>query len=206
MEKEINVIILGDKGVGKTSIFNILKQGSSNEINFNNNNKSNDIERFNIKRKYEKKNMIISLNINDIKNIDNYKGNIPMQYIHNNNIILLVFCNIKTLNYIKEKYILYNEKINTNNIRYILIGNKSDEFGDKKDEIIKEGQKFGEEIDAHFITYSTQSKDNMDNVERFIITEAKELIDNIDKQSNNNIHNVILENNENENNGNCCNC
>ena len=39
MEKEINVIILGDKGVGKTSIFNILKQGSSNEINFNNNNK-----------------------------------------------------------------------------------------------------------------------------------------------------------------------
>ena len=94
MEKEINVIILGDKGVGKTSIFNILKQGSSNEINFNNN-KSNDIERFNIKRKYEKKNMIISLNINDIKNIDNYKGNIPTQYIHNNNIILLVFCNIK---------------------------------------------------------------------------------------------------------------
>ena len=207
MEKEINVIILGDKGVGKTSIFNILKQGASNEINFNNNNnKSNDIERFNIKRKYEKKNMIISLNINDIKNIDNYKGNIPMQYIHNNNIILLVFCNIKTLNYIKEKYILYNEKLNTNNIRYILIGNKSDEFDDKKDEIIKEGQKFGEEIDAHFITYSTQSKDNMDNVERFIMTEAKELIDNIDKQSNNNIHNVILENNENENNGNCCNC
>ena len=46
----------------------------------------------------------------------------------------------------------------------------------------------------------------MDNVERFIMTEAKELIDNIDKQSNNNIHNVILENNENENNGNCCNC
>ena len=68
MEKEINVIILGDKGVGKTSIFNILKEGSSNEINFNNNN-SNDIERFNIKRKYEKKNLIISLNINDIKNI-----------------------------------------------------------------------------------------------------------------------------------------
>ena len=197
MKKEINVVILGDKGVGKTSIFNILKGGTTNEKE---NNNINDIESFNIKRKYEKKNIIISLNINDVKNINNYKRNI------HSNIILLVFCNIKTLNYIKEKYQLYNEKLNTNNIRYILIGNKSDEFGDKKDEIIKEGQKFGEEIDAHFITYSTQSKDNMDNVERFIITEAKELIDNIDKQSNNNIHNVILENNENENNGNCCNC
>ena len=197
MKKEINVVILGDKGVGKTSIFNILKGGTTNEKE---NNNINDMESFNIKRKYEKKNIIISLNINDVKNINNYKGNI------HSNIILLVFCNIKTLNYIKEKYILYNEKLNTNNIRYILIGNKIDEFGDKKDEIIKEGQKFGEEIDAHFITYSTQSKDNMDNVERFIMTEAKELIDNIDKQSNNNIHNVILENNENENNGNCCNC
>ena len=190
MKKEINVVILGDKGVGKTSIFNILKEGNSNEKE---NNNINDIESFNIKRKYEKKNIIISLNINDVKNINNYKRNI------HSNIILLVFCNIKTLNYIKEKYQLYNEKLNTNNIRYILIGNKSDEFGDKKDEIIKEGQKFGEEIDAHFITYSTQSKDNMDNVERFIITEAKELIDNIDKQSNNNIHHIILENNGNLN-------
>ena len=43
----------------------------------------------------------------------------------------------------------------------------------------------------------------MDNVERFIITEAKEFIDNIDKQSNNNIHNVIIVNNKNDNNGNC---
>ena len=190
MKKEINVVILGDKGVGKTSIFNILKKGNSNEKE---NNNINDIQSFNIKRKYEKKNIIISLNINDVKNINNYKRNI------HSNIILLVFCDIKTLNYIKEKYQLYNEKLNTNNIRYILIGNKSDEFGDKKDEIIKEGQKFGEEIDAHFITYSTQSKDNMDNVERFIITEAKELIDNIDKQSNNNIHHIILENNGNLN-------
>ena len=59
MEKEkeidINVIILGDKGVGKTSIFNILKEGASNE----NNNNINDIDCINIKRKYEKKNTII---------------------------------------------------------------------------------------------------------------------------------------------------
>ena len=191
MEKEkevdINVIILGDKGVGKTSIFNILKEGESNE-----NNNINDIDCINIKRKYEKKNIIISLNINDVKNINNYKGNI------HSNIILLVFCNIKTLNSIKEKWYKYcNEKLN--NAKYILIGNKYDENNNEEKEMIEEGQKFGEEIDAHFITYSTQSKDNMDNVERFIITEAKELIDNIDKQSNNNIHHIILENNGNLN-------
>ena len=79
MEKEkevdINVIILGDKGVGKTSIFNILKEGESNE-----NNNINDIDCINIKRKYDKKNKIISLNIKDIKEQDNFKGNIPMQY------------------------------------------------------------------------------------------------------------------------------
>ena len=204
MEKEkevdINVIILGDKGVGKTSIFNILKEGESNE-----NNNVNDIDCINIKRKYDKKNKIISLNIKDIKEQDNFKGNIPMQYIINNNIILLVFCNIKTLNSIKEKWYKYcNEKLN--NVKYILIGNKYDENNNEEKEIKEEGQKFAEEIDAHFITCSAQSKDNLDNLERFIITEAKNIIDNADKRpnnSNNNAQKIILER---ENNNTCCNC
>ena len=148
-EIDINVIILGDKGVGKTSIFNKLKEGASNE---NNNKNINDIDCINIKRKYEKKNKIISLNIKDIKNQDNFKGNIPIQYIYNNNIILLVFSDIKTLNNIKEQYKYCNENIN--NIKYILIGNKCDEFGNEEKEIKEQGQKFAEEIDAHFITCS----------------------------------------------------
>ena len=200
-EIDINVIILGDKGVGKTSIFNKLKEGASNE---NNNKNINDIDCINIKRKYEKKNKIISLNIKDIKNQDNFKGNIPIQYIHNNNIILLVFSDIKTLNNIKEKWYKYcNENIN--NIKYILIGNKCDEFGNEEKEIKEQGQKFAEEIDAHFITCSTYSKDNMDNLERFIITESKNFIDNIDKKVNNNTKRIILER-ENPNNNYCCHC
>ena len=53
MEKEINVIILGVKGVGNTSIFNRIKHGAFDEAKDNSN--INDIEYFNLKRKYEKK-------------------------------------------------------------------------------------------------------------------------------------------------------
>ena len=206
IDKKINVIILGDKGVGKTSIFNIIKEKALTDIITD----INDIDSFIIKANYEKKNTTISLNIKDIKNQENFKGNIPLQYIRNNHIVLLVFSNIETLNNIKENWYKFNkENTNIENSKYILIGNKSDLFGDEKDEIIKQGNKFAEEIDAHFITCSVISKDNLDNIERYIITEAKRFIEEEDKKLNEKKNNIELkEENEDENydNRNCCFC
>ena len=211
-EKKLNLIILGDKGVGKTSIFNIIKERALNE-GINDINNLNDVDCFIIKRKYERRNIIISLNIKDIKNQENFKGNIPLQYIRNNHIVLLVFSNIETLNNIKEHWYKFNkENTNIENSKYILIGNKSDLFGDEKDEIVKQGNKVAEEIDAHFITCSVISKDNLDNIERYIITEAKRFIEEEDKKLNEKKNNIELkEENEDENennydNRNCCFC
>ena len=102
-----------------------------------------------------KKDIAISLNIKDIKNQDKYNGNIPKQYIRDNHIVILVLSNKEWLNNIKSRwYKFYKENTNIENSRFILIGYKSDEFGDQRDEIIKKGNILAEEIDAHFITCS----------------------------------------------------
>ena len=176
MEKELKVITLGDTGVGKTSIINIIKERD------NNFSRSDETGNFIIKKKYEKKNIIISLNLIDSDSNQNNEKNIPKQYIRDSHIVLLIFCNIETLNHLKNKlYTYYIDNVDNENSRFILIGNKSDTFGDEKEEIIKEGTKFAEEIDAHFLTCSAKCEDNMDNVDRYITTEAKRYIDNEEK-------------------------
>jgi len=171
-KKELKVITLGDSGVGKTSILNIIK-GRDNNIS--NNDKDGN---FVIQRKYEKKNMMISLNLMDSNSNQNNEKNIPIQYIRDSHIVLLIFCNIETLNSLKDRwYTFYKENSNIEKSRFILIANKSDIFSDERDEIIKQGNKFAEEIDAHFITCSAKSEDNMDNLDRYITTEAKRFID-----------------------------
>ena len=171
-KKELKVITLGDSGVGKTSILNIIK-GRDNNIS--NNDKNGN---FVIQRKYEKKNMMISLNLMDSNINQNNEKNIPIQYIRDSHIVLLIFCNIETLNSLEDRwYTFYKENSNIEKSRFILIANKSDIFGDERDEIIKQGNKFAEEIDAHLITCSAKSEDNMDNLDRYITTEAKRFID-----------------------------
>ena len=136
-EKKLNLIILGDKGVGKTSIFNIIKERALNE-GINDINDLNDVDCFIIKKKYERRNITISLNIKDIKNQENFNGKLPAQYIRDSHIVLLVCSDIETLNSIKENwYKYYKDNTNIENSRFILIGNKSDIFGDKSDELIK---------------------------------------------------------------------
>ena len=176
---DLNVIILGDKGVGKSTIIQIIKNSElkehGNDLKDNNGN-------FILKRKYEKKNKIILLHLREPEYQQITGENIPPQYYRDSHIVLLVFCNIETFNSIKDSwYKSYKEKANIENSRFILIGNKSDTFGDEKEEIIKEGTKFAEEIDAHFLTCSAKCEDNMDNVDRYITTEAKRYIDNEEK-------------------------
>ena len=190
-EKAINVILLGDKGVGKSTIIQIIKNSElkehGNDLKDNNGN-------FILKRKYEKRNKIIFLHLRKPEYEQITGENIPAQYYRDSHIVLLVFCNIETFNSIKDSwYKSYKEKANIENSRFILIGNKSDTFGDEREEIEKQGNKFAEEINAQFLLSTTSIKDNMDNLDRFITTEARRYIDDEVKNKNN------IQENENEN-------
>ena len=173
-EVEINVITLGDVAVGKTSIINWIKDGIFREKH----QATIALDFFKIKRKYEKKNIMISLNFIDTTGQEQYQKTLPLNYIRNSHVVILVFSDFDNLNSLKRRwYSFYKENSNIDNSRFILIGNKSDLFGDNRDEIIKQGTAFAEEIDAHFYTCSVKSADNMDNLERYITTEAKRFID-----------------------------
>ena len=120
----------------------------------------------------------MNLNYHDTAGQEKIINGLPKRYIRNSHIVLLVFSDIRTLNVIKDRwYKHYKENANILNSRFILIGNKSDIFGDERDEIIKQGNQFAEEINAHFMTCSAKSDDNMDNIQRYIETEAKRFID-----------------------------
>ena len=176
MEREvnINIITLGDPFVGKTSIIKRIKDGTFNEHV----NATVGVRLFIIKKKYEKKNIMIFLNFKDTAGQELFQNSIPVQYIRNSHIVLLVFSDIDSLNNLKDRwYSFFKQHANIDNSRFILVGNKSDIFGNEKEEILREGQKFAEEINAHFIICSAKSEDNMDNLERFITTEAKNFID-----------------------------
>ena len=180
MEKvvKISVMTLGSLGVGKSSIIKRIKDGVFDEYTQT----TIGMGYSTINRKYEKKNLTICLNFLDTMGLENYQDIIPPQHVRNSQIALLVFDSVKTLNDLIEKwYQLLKENASTNSLRFILVGNKSDIFEDERNEIIQKREKFAEEIKAQFITCSAKSADNMDNLERFIINEAKELIDELEK-------------------------
>ena len=127
--------------------------------------------------------MTISLNFRDTAGGEQFQNILPKQYIRDSHIVLLVFDNVDTLNDLNKRWFrFYKENSNIDNSKFILIGNKSDTFGDQKEQIIKYGEEFSQEINAHFITCSAKNADNMDNLERYILTEAKRFIDEGDKK------------------------
>ena len=206
MEKKvkISVITLGDKGVGKTSIIKRIHDDSFQEIMFS----TMGINDFSIERNYNKKNIKIALCFKDTAGQELYKE-LPLQYIRNSHIVLLVFSTIETLNTIRERwYNFYKENANLEISKFILVGNKSDIFGDEREEIERQGQEFSEEINAHFITCSAKSKDNIDTLEQIIIDEAKRMIDLkeelLNEQNRIQLNNNQERNNENQRRNGCC--
>ena len=206
MEKKvkISVITLGDKGVGKTSIIKRIHDDSFQEIMFS----TMGINDFFIERNYTKRNIKIALCFKDTAGQELYKE-LPLQYIRKSDIVLLVFSTIETLNTIRERwYNFYKENANLEKSKFILVGNKSDIFGDESEEIERQGQEFSEEINAHFITCSAKSKDNIDTLEQIIIDEAKRMID-LAEELLNEQNRIQLNNNQGRNNDNqrrngCC--
>ena len=183
-ERDINIITLGETGVGKTSILNRLKNDS-----FHDNELSTPlINIFIQQKKYEKRKLTINLKFRDTGGQEKFLTSLPKQYMRDSHVVLLVFSDIKNLTVLKDRwYKHYKENTNIDNAKFILVGNKSDLFDKNREEIIKQGNQFSEEIDAHFITCSAKSKDNMDNLERYILTEAKRFIDEEIKLGNRNL-------------------
>ena len=183
MEKRItlNVITLGASGVGKTSIIKRIKDGAfpdKPKVTLT-------VDSFSIERKYETKNLIIVLNFHDTMGMETYQALIPIQYIRNSPLVLLVFDSIDTLNeLINRWYDFYIKNVDINNAKFILVGNKSDLFGEERNEIKKQGEAFSDKINALFMTCSAKSNDNMDNLERYIVKEAKRFIDELEKKNN----------------------
>ena len=203
-EKDINIITLGEMGVGKTSIIKRIREEAFDEEEFAT---EFIFSFFNIKKPYTRRNLIMNLNYHDTAGQERIINGLPKRYIRNSHIVLLVFSDIRTLNVIKDRwYKHYKENANILNSRFILIGNKSDIFGDERDEIIKQGNQFAEEINAHFMTCSAKSDDNMDNIQRYIETEAKRFIDDEIKrgipEDNNDYASFRL--NRNKRNNKCC--
>ena len=201
MEREvkISVITLGDSGVGKTSIIKRIYDGTFQDIMFS----TFGIGDFFVRRKYLKKNIQIVLCFKDTAGQESHQE-LPVQYIRKSHIVLFVFCDIETLNTLRERwYNFYKQKANIENSRFILVGNKSDLFGNEKKEIERQGQEFADEINAHFITCSAKSKDNIGTLEQTIIDEAKNFIE-IDEKNINERDNVQLNNQNNQNNNRRC--
>ena len=205
-EVEIKIITLGASGVGKTSLIKRIKFGTFAEKN----EATLGVDYFTVKKKYQNKNIMILLKYQDTNGLESMQGIIPQQYIRDSQIVLLVFSNINTLNEVINRwYSFYKENANIDKSKFILIGNKKDIFGDEKEEIERQGNQFAEEIDAHFITCSAKSADNMDNLERYILTEAKKFIDEnekkiVDKLKLNNINRIDTKKKLNNEKKNCC--
>ena len=175
MKKEIKIITLGDTGVGKTSIINRIYRNE-----FNDEELSTMYIQYHppIVKQYAKRNLTLELSFIDTAGQERFLGAIPELYIRNSNIVLLVFCDLPSLETLKDRWIkYYKEHANIKDSKFIVVANKSDLFGEERIKIKELGEKFAEEIDAFFITCSAKNRDNMDNLLSHIITESKRLID-----------------------------
>ena len=178
-ERRINVIVLGDNYVGKSSIIERIQKGIFQESYP----PTIWVEPKVIYRQYKSKKIKIIITFYDTPGQESLQDIIPKQKIRDSHIVLLVFCDINTLNEVKKRwYKFYKDNANIEDSRFILIRNKSDTFGNERDNLIREGQQFAEEIESHFLTCSAKNYDNLDNLDRYIATEAKIFIDEEEKR------------------------
>ncbi len=174
MERNIKVITLGESKAGKTSIINriVSKKFNDNTLTTI----ANEVSI--VKWDYKKKNIKLKVAFMDTAGQERYQDSLPKQYLRGSHVVLLVFSNLKDLEVLKNRwYKYYKENSDTDKSKFIVVGNKSDIFGENEEEIKKIGGDFAEDIDAFFITCSAKSKDNIDNLENHILTEIKRIID-----------------------------
>jgi small GTP-binding protein len=180
MEKLIKIITLGASAVGKTSIIKRIVQNKfDDEMQ-----PTYGIDNYYLFRDYKKKNVKIKLKFIDTVGQEKH-SDLPNQYIRDCHIVLLIFKDIKTLDELKNRWFkLYKENANVEKSKFIVVANQSDTFGIKRNEIKNSGKLFAEEMNnSIFITCSAKSEDNIDHLEDYILEEAKNIIDDEEKEN-----------------------
>ena len=130
-ERKINLIALGDSAVGKTSIIKRIKDGKFQEVY----KITIHPDFYALRRKYEKKNIMMELVFCETPGQEKLESSVAVNYIRDSHIVLLVFSDINTLNELKHRWNkFYKTYINIEST-IILIGNKSDTFGDNREKI-----------------------------------------------------------------------
>ena len=105
-ERKINLIVLGESSVGKSSIIKRIKDGTFQTDILSTCNFEVNI----IQRNYKKYNIIISLIFHDTPGVEQFQNIIPKHYLSESQIILLVFSDINTLNELKHRWNKFYKK------------------------------------------------------------------------------------------------
>lgn len=178
MERDIRIITLGETGVGKTSIINRICLKT-----FNIDESSSGATSFQILTKdYKKKNMKMNLYFIDTVGQEKFINILPRQYIRNSHIVLLIYSNENNFETLKGRWFkFYKENCDINKAKFLVVANKSDIFDENREEIIKLGESFAEDIDGFFMSCSAKNRDNIDNLVNHITTESKRIIDELEK-------------------------
>ena len=156
MNERYRVILIGELGVGKSSILNQFING-----NFNPNYRTCISSQFFTKTIYLPENKNVTIDLWDTTEQEKYHS-LPTIYYKNANVVILVYDITKKYTFDEAKNYWYEQiKQNheDNNIIIILVANKNDLYEDQKVSN-EEGKEFAKNIGAIFI--STSAKNNND--------------------------------------------
>ena len=102
-------------------------------------------------REYKNKNIKIKFTFIDTAGQERFINSLPMQYIRDSHIVLLVFSNLKDLDILKNRwYKFYKENANNKQSKFIVVANKSDIFGNERRTIRNLGKQLAEDINNSF--------------------------------------------------------
>ena len=180
---EIKMILLGESGVGKTSI---IKRYLDEEFDLN---ESSSLSMTYVGKDLEINNQKIRLNIWDTIGQEKYRS-LSKLFLNETKIVILVYAINAKQSFIELEYWykLYKEILGPDTILGIA-GNKMDLYLNQ--EVSDEEAK--EYADNHGAIFATLSaKENKDSIDRFINNLVKTYLDkNINKNDNNKDNNVI---------------
>ena len=199
-ELVIKVLLLGDNGVGKSSILDRFVDDIYND-------NTNPTKNVNLKQKiFDLDNKKIKMEISEISGLESQKDAME-NYCNETNGILLIYdvTNANSFENLNNYLTLINEKGKENIIK-ILVGNKTD-LEDKREITFYEGKEFADNNGFQFLETSAKNNFNIDNVFEIIgkkITEKNKNEESNKSEENNKIESVQESNSDNKNKCCCC--
>ena len=205
-EKELKIILLGESGVGKTSIIYRYYKNT-----FNSNLPSTFGSTF-ITKYLEKGNITYKLNIWDTTGQEKYHS-VTKLFIHGSHIAILVYTMNNLDSFQKLDYWYKTIKENCDdNVILAIVGSKYDLFYNNEDENAvfvseEEGEKYAKEKKAFFkLVTAKEDKKGIDSLFDELINEykAKDITKKDDYKESNSVKIGKKKNIKNANKGGCC--